>query len=118
MGPLIRAASLRGFVALVDELGGEPGALLTRFGIDEESLSDDDALVPITAHDLMLDAAASELRCSDLGLRLAQAQDLSVLGPLAVAIAASSTAREAVDCASRFLFVHSPALRVEIEVIE
>ena len=115
MGPLIRAASLRGFVALVDELGGEPGALLTRFGIDEESLSDDDALVPITAHDLMLDAAASELRCSDLGLRLAQAQDLSVLGPLAVAIAASSTAREAVDCASRFLFVHSPALRVEIE---
>lgn len=115
MGPLIRAASLRGFVELVEELGGRPSALLERFGIDEALLRDDNGLVPITAHDLMLDAAARELGCPDLGLRLAQAQDLSILGPLAVAIEASSTAREAIDCASRFLFVHSPALRVGVE---
>lgn len=115
MGPLIRASSLRGFVELVEELGGRPDALLERFGIDGALLRDDSGLIPITAHDLMLDAAARELDCPDLGLRLAQAQDLSVLGPLAVAIEASSTAREAIDCASRFLFVHSPALRVGIE---
>ena len=112
---MIRAASLRGFVALVDELGGDPGALLSRFGIDEGVLRHDDGLIPITAHDLMLDAAAQELDCADLGLRLAAAQDLSILGPLAVAIEASSTLGEALDCASRFLFVHSPALRVRVE---
>jgi AraC-like DNA-binding protein len=113
---MIRAASLRGFVALVDELGGDPGALLKRFGIDERVLRNDDGLLSITAHDLMLDAAAQELDCPDLGLRLAEVQDLSILGPLAVAIGTSPTAGEALDCASRFLFVHSPALRIGLEV--
>lgn len=112
---MIRAASLRGFGALVEELGGNPGALLARFGIDEGALQDDDGLIPITAHDLMLDAAASELDCPDLGLRLAASQDLTILGPLAVAIQASSTLGDALNCASRFLFIHSPALRIEIE---
>lgn len=115
MGPVIRAASLRGFVDLVDELGGNAGNLLARFGIDVDVLRNDDGVVSITAHDLMLDTAAQELECPDFGLRLAESQDLSILGPLAVAIEASSTAREALACASRFLFVHSPALRVSIE---
>ncbi|CRK57189.1 Transcriptional regulator, AraC family [Alloactinosynnema sp. L-07] len=115
MGPMIRAASLRGFTHLVGELGGDPDALLSRFGIDAAVLRDDDGLIPITAHDLMLDVAARELDCPDLGLRLATAQDLSILGPLAIAIQASSTVADALDCASRFLFVHSAALRVGVE---
>lgn len=115
VGPLIRAASLRGFADLVDGLGGDPDALLARVGIDPRRLADDDGLVPITAHDLVLDTAAEELGCPDLGLRLSAVQDLSVLGPLAVAIGASTTAREALECAARFLFVHSPALRIALE---
>lgn len=112
---MVRAASLRGFTELVAGLGGDPAELLARFGIPPGVLADDDGLVPLTAHDLMLDAAADELGCPDLGLRLADAQDLSILGPLAVAVASSRTAGEAVDCASRFLFVHSPALRIALE---
>lgn len=111
----IRSASLRGFPELVRELGGDPEALLARFGIDPAVLEDDDGLLPITAHDLMLDHAAAELDRPDLGLRLAQHQDLSILGPLAVAIEASSTVSDALECASRFLFVHSPALRIAVE---
>lgn len=112
---MIRAASLRGFGALVTGLGGEPSALCARFGIPPEALAADDGLIPITAHDLMLDAAAAELDCPDFGLRLAEGQDLSILGPLAVAIQACSTAGQAIETASRFLFVHSPALRIGIE---
>lgn len=109
---MIRAASLTGFGPLVEELGGDPEALLSPFGLSLELLADDDALVPITAHDLMLDAAAEQLVCPDLGLRLARRQDLGILGPLAVAIEASSTAGSALACVSRYLFVHSPALRI------
>jgi AraC-like DNA-binding protein len=115
MGPMIRATSLRGFVDLIEELGGRPDELLARFGISPSVLHDDDGVLPITAHDQMLDVAAHELACPDFGLRLAEAQDLSILGPLAVAIAMSPTAGEALDCASRFLFVHSPALQIGIE---
>lgn len=111
---MIRAASLRGFAPVVRALGGSPEELLDRFGISADALASDDALISITAHDLMLDAAAAELTCADLGLRLAEAQDLSILGPLALAIEASSTAADAMDCASRYLFVHSPALRIDV----
>lgn len=109
---MIRAASLRGFETLVSDLGGDPHEWMARFGMDSSVLADDDGLISITAHDLMLDTAATELGCPDLGLRLAAMQDLSILGPLAVAIEASPTVADAVDCASRFMFVHSPALRL------
>lgn len=115
MGSVIRTASLRGFVPLVEELGGDPKELLERFGISRASLSAPDGLVDITAHDLMLDAAAEELGCPDLALRLAQIQDVTILGPLAVAIQACGTVGEALEVASRFLFVHSPALSVAVE---
>lgn len=112
---LIRAASLRGFVPLVRDLGGDPRALLERHGLDPSVLEDDDGLLPITGHDLMLDTAARELGCPDFGLRLAESQDLSILGPLAVAIEASPTVSSALECVTRFLFVHSPALRIAVE---
>ncbi|MFI6938483.1 AraC family transcriptional regulator [Streptomyces sp. NPDC050418] len=115
MGPMIRAASLRGFGPLVEELGGDVDALLHRFGIPRQVLESDDGLVSITAHDRMLDVAAQQLGCLDLGLRLAERQDLSILGRLAVAIESSSTVAEALECASRFLFVHSPALSIGVE---
>ncbi|QIX28903.1 AraC family transcriptional regulator [Nocardioides sp. JQ2195] len=111
---MIRAASLRGFAPLVTELGGNVDALLERFGIRREVLLDEDGLISITAHDRMLDAAADELECCDLGLRLAEGQDLGILGQLAVAIEASPTAVDALECASRFMFVHSPALSISL----
>ena len=112
---LIRAASLRGFAPLVEELGGDPLHLLRAHRIPPAVLDDDDGLISITDHDLMLDDAAEELRCPDLGLRLAERQDLSILGPLAVAIESSPTVTEALACVSRFMFVHSPALRIAAE---
>lgn len=115
MVPMIRAASLRGFASLVEDLGGDPDRLLERFALSRELTASDDELIPIDAHDSMLDTAAVELHCPDFGLRLAVIQDLSILGPLAPAIQESSTVAEALKCASRFLFVHSPALEVDVE---
>ncbi len=112
---MIRGASLRGFARLVEELGGTPGEYLARFAIPPEALTSEEGLVSITSHDLMLDAVARELRCPDLGLRLAAAQDVGILGRLALAIQASSTVAEALECASRFMFVHSPALSIGVE---
>lgn len=115
MGPMIRAASLRGFAPLVRELGGDPGGFLARFHLPADALDSDDGLIAITQHDLMLDAVAHELDCPDLGLRLAESQDLTILGPLALAIESAPTVADALECASRFMFVHSPALRIGVE---
>ncbi|MGW0143663.1 AraC family transcriptional regulator [Streptomyces calvus] len=112
---MIRAAGLRGFVPLVEQLGGDADRLLARFGVAPSVLESDEALIPITVNDLLLDGAAAELGCPDLGLRLAEAQDLTILGPLAVAVESSSTVSEALTLASRFMFVHSPALSIGVE---
>src|SRR3546814_8239467 len=115
MGRYIRAVCLRVFWPMVEERGGDSGALLDRFGIPADALASDDSLLPLAAHDLMLDATAAELDCPDFGIRMAQFQDLSILGPLAIAIQACSTVAQALEVASRFLFVHSPALSIGVE---
>ena len=48
----------------------------------------------------------------DLGLRIARRQDLSLLGPLALAIENSPTVADALACSTRYLFVHAPAMRI------
>jgi AraC-like DNA-binding protein len=112
MEPMVRAAGLRGLPALVDRLGGDGAALLARFRIAPGALDSDDAVIRAGAAGRVLETAAAELACPDLGLRLAGQQSTAVLGPLAIAIENSPTFGAALDCAGRFLFVHSPALTV------
>jgi AraC-like DNA-binding protein len=112
MGSMVRAAGLRGLPGLIDDLGGSGAALLARYGVDAAALDTDDAVIPSLSAGRALEGAAAELDCPDLGLRLAARQDIAMLGPLAIAIENSATLGEALDCATRFLFVHSPALTV------
>jgi AraC-like DNA-binding protein len=112
MGTMVRAAGLRGLPGLIDELGGDGRALLARHGVDAALLDTDDAVIPSLSAGRILEAAAADRDCPDLGLRLAARQDIAVLGPLAVAIENSATLGEALGCATRFLFVHSPALTI------
>jgi AraC-like DNA-binding protein len=113
--PLVRAAPLRGLPTLVDELGGDGAALLARFGLPPEGPDGPDgtdAMVPAGTLGRVLDAAAAEVHRPDLGLLLADRQDTGVLGPLAVALENSATFGDALEVASRFLFVAGPVLRV------
>lgn len=109
---MVRAAGLRGLPQLIDELGGDGRALFRRYGVDATLPDTDDAVIPSMAAGRILEASAADRDCPDLGLRLAARQDIAVLGPLAIAIENSATLGEALDCATRFLFVHSPALTV------
>lgn len=123
MASMIRAAALRGFTPVVDGLGGDGAALLARFRVPLDAVDPDptgagdgpdgaDVLIRSSTAGRILETAARELDCPDLGLRLAEQQGVGVLGPLALAVQNSPTMGDALDCASRFLFVHSPALQV------
>ena len=110
MDAMIRAGALRGFEPLVERLGGDVDGLLQRYGIARDALADEDALVSLRATSQLLEAAAERLACPDFGLQLAGTQDISILGPLAVAMQHSPTVADALRCATRYLFVHSPAI--------
>jgi AraC-like DNA-binding protein len=112
---VIRSAGLRGFRAVVTELGGDPEACAARAGLDPAALDADDLLVPDVAVAEVLEVAARDLARPDLGLLVAARQDLGMLGPLALAIQNSPTVADTLECTSRYLFVHAPALSLTLE---
>lgn len=112
---VIRSASLRGFRALVAELGGTAEDLANAVGVPVEALDTDDMMIPIDPQNELLRAAAVELSCPEFGLRLAARQDLTMLGPLALAIRSCVTVAEALECAARYLFLHSPMISLAVE---
>jgi AraC-like DNA-binding protein len=107
---MVRASALSGYRELVEELGGRAEPLLERFRIPASALSQPQGFLSYSALIRLLEQSAQELDCSDFGLRLSTRQDLGILGPLGVAVRNCETLGEAMQCASRYMFVHSPAI--------
>jgi AraC-like DNA-binding protein len=112
MSSLVRATTLRGLPQLISGLGGDAAEFFARARVPIDALDNEDALLPARPATRLLENAATELRCPDLGLRLAAQQDIGVLGPLSIAVRSSATIEDALDCAVRFLFAHSSGSRV------
>src|SRR3546814_11508289 len=91
MTAMVRASGLRGYSALMHQLGADPERLLRRYRIDPELLRDDDALLPLRATAQLFEDSATITECADFGMRLADQQDISVLGPLAPAMPPAPT---------------------------
>lgn len=109
---LIRSAALRGYSGLVRELGGDPAALLTRFGIPADVEREDDTFISFASLTRVLETSAEELACPDFGLRLSGRQGLEILGPIAVIARNASTLLSGLEAIGRFLYIHSPALKL------
>jgi AraC-like DNA-binding protein len=114
MTAMIRAQSLRGYRNLVSDLGGNPTRLLRKAGIDPATLDQLTTFIRFEDMINLLECSATALDCPDFGLRLADRQDLGILGTLAVAIRHSATVGDAGRCASKYLYVHSPAVAFTI----
>ncbi|MFF2503050.1 AraC family transcriptional regulator [Streptomyces sp. NPDC058067] len=112
---VIRSAGLRGFRATVAELGGDADAYARQAGCPPAALDADDVLVPEEAMATVLELAAADLGCADLGLRIAARQDLGMLGALALAIQNSDTLGDALECTTRYLFVHARSMHLTLE---
>jgi AraC-like DNA-binding protein len=110
----IRSACLRGFRATVAELGGDAERFARAADLPVEALDHDDVLIAERAAATVLEVAARSLACPDLGLRIASRQDITMLGSLAVAIQHSPTLGDALECTTRYLFVHSRSLSVTL----
>jgi AraC-like DNA-binding protein len=115
---LVQAQSLRGYPELVRDLGGNPTGLLGQASIDPADLKRLTAFIDFEAMIDLLERSATDLRCPDLGLRLAERQDIGILGTLAVAMRYSATVGEAMTCVSNYLEVYNNALAFDIRTGE
>lgn len=110
----VRSAGLRGVRSVIDELGGDADTLADRCGLPSGALDSDEMLVRDSSIATMLELAASHLNCVDFGLRVAEKQDLTLLGPIALALRNSPSIAAALECTSRYMFVHARGLSVEL----
>ncbi len=115
MGSLIRATNLWGYTDLVRELGGDPDELLDRFALPRDIGQDPDAFVSFRSGADLVETTAEELACPDLGLRLSRWQGLDILGPIAVIVRNEQTVADGLVAVARFLYAHSPALKLEVD---
>jgi AraC-like DNA-binding protein len=114
MAAMVRAQSLRGYRELVKDLGGNPNRLLRKAGIDPGAPDHLTAFISFESLIDLLERSATDLECPDFGLRLAERQDIGILGTLAVAMRYSSTVGEAMRCASKYLHVYNAAIAFTI----
>ena len=110
----IRSAGLRGVRRVLTELGGDADELARRSGLPGAALDSDEILVEDLSIALLLETAAAELGCPELGLRVAGHQDIDMLGPVAVAVKNARTTTEALEMTSKYLFFHSRSIEITV----
>jgi hypothetical protein len=115
MDAMVRAQSLRGYRQLVTDLGGDPVRLLRAAKLNLTAFDQPDSLISFGACVQLLERSASDLACPDFGLRLAERQDIGILGPLAVAMRYSATLGAAMTCASKYIYVYNAAIGFTIQ---
>ncbi|WP_028223305.1 AraC family transcriptional regulator [Paraburkholderia oxyphila] len=115
MATLVRSTGLSGYERLGRSIGLDTRRELQRVGLSSKALADHDALIPYAAVINLLEHSAQVSNCPDFGLRLSELQGIDILGPLAILIRHSPTLGEALQLASQFVFVHSPAIQLVIE---
>lgn len=115
VGPLIRSASLSGYIELMESLGRDPGIFLRKVGLSVRLLKDPAARIPSNALRELLEATAIATGMEDIALRLAARRAFSNLGPISVVLKEEPSSRLALDALCRYLKLISPALIVRIE---
>lgn len=111
---LLRAAGMRGLDELMNELGVALGPWMDRYEIPRAALHEEELRISLAAYAQMMERLSELAKCPDLGLRMAERQDISILGPIAIAMQNAATVGDAVDICSRYLHTHSPGIRVSV----
>ncbi|MEK7346680.1 MAG: AraC family transcriptional regulator ligand-binding domain-containing protein [Pseudomonadota bacterium] len=114
MTVLVRAASLWGYATLAQAQGVDPVKIMQRVRLTPQHLSDDDNLIPFVSVINLLEQTAHDSGCRDFGLRLAQAQGIGFLGQIALILQHASTLGEALQLATRYIFIHNPSIHLAV----
>lgn len=114
---IVRVDVLRKFREIVTGLGGDADELLARIQVDPQILKNRHAVIPYRSLVVLLETAASELRCPDFGMRLAKAQGgVKVLGPLEYVMSNSPTVRAAFRYCARYIQVYGTGSQLRSQV--
>lgn len=113
--PVIRSASLSGYVELARSLGLHPHAMMRKAGLSPRCLDDPETPISVVAVRQLLESSAQAAVAEDFGLQLARGRRLSNLGPISIVLREEPTARQALDTLGRYLRLLNASLLTHIE---
>src|SRR6186997_1318264 len=95
MSSLIRAASLKNYFEVAEQLELNPQPLLRAVGLSRAMLADPERRIPAVAAVRLLEDSAQASACDTFGLRMAESRQLSDLGVLSLLLIHQPTLRDA-----------------------
>ncbi|MFF0189524.1 AraC family transcriptional regulator [Streptomyces sp. NPDC005244] len=110
MKPLVRNATLNGYVELSQSLGTDPLDLMRRAGLDLAGLAVQDRWISGTAVIQLLELSAAASNREDFGLLLAERRRFSNLGPISLVIREEPDVRSAVELLVRHEYMYNEML--------
>lgn len=115
MSRLVRSATLTRYTEVARSVGVDPLQILAKVGLPPSCLDAGDNLVCASAVCRLLEMTAAASDAEDFGLRMGEGRQLSVLGPLGMAVRESRTLRDALGAMVRYITLHSEALFLGVE---
>jgi AraC-like DNA-binding protein len=112
---LVRASALQHIRPLVEELGGDPDALLRRTGLIEAE-QDPDSWISYRAFLRLLEEAARITSCPHFGLQLSRRQDIGILGAVGFVIQQAPDLRTALRQLITHFAHHNQGAMVSLKV--
>lgn len=113
--PVVRSASLNGYLDLAQSVGLDAHAMLRRAGLSPRSLENPETPLSTAAVSALMEHSAQASGVEDFGLRLAARRQLSNLGPISLVLKEEPTARAALDTLCRYLRLLNASLLTRIE---
>lgn len=115
MAGLIRSASLTNFAEIARQVGLDPARLLSEVGLPQRCLRDPELKVPLDAVRQLLEIAAERSGTEAFGLRMAEARQLSNLGPVGLLVREQQTLRLGIETLVRHTRRLNQALFLTLE---
>jgi len=116
MSILIRAQALIGYPELVRQHGGDPKALLARYGLSLAQLGDSRAFVSYRDFMALLEETAAELGKEEFGLELSNYQDIGMMGLVGLFLQQSTNLRTFIVEAIEKISAHNQGEDWELRV--
>ena len=115
MSTLIRAATLRHYFEVAEELGLNPQPLLQAAGLSRAMLADPERRIPAVAAVKLLEDSARAAECDTFGLRMAESRQLSDFGVVSLLLIHQPTLRDALVTTMKYRHLLNELLAIHVE---
>jgi AraC-like DNA-binding protein len=117
MGAFVRAATLKHYIEVAQDLGLNPGEMLRSVGLTPVMLNDPEFMLPVEAALTLLERSAQLSSCQAFGLRMAEARRMSDIGAVSLLLSHQRTLRDMLLTSIEYRHLLNRSLAMNLETM-